>query len=417
MLRSMFSGVSGLRSHQTMVDNIGNNIANVNTFGFKSSTIVFQDLLSEVISGAGLPTGAAGGTNPAQVGLGVKVGGVSTSFTQGAAQLTGRSTDLSIQGDGFLMVRNATNQQLFTRAGALDFDALGRLVNPSGDVLQGWTASSTGALNTNVAVGDIVMPLGQQLQPEPTSSVTFGGNLDASAAAGTVVSTSIKVYDQQGKGYDLNVQFTKSATADQWTVGATADINGDGIQDTLAVSGSPLTFNPATGQVSSGAINIDMGLATFPSTIAVDTGAANDPDALVQFAGNSGAAALVQDGNELGSLQSFTIGADGVVTGVFSNGRNRPLAQLALATFTNPGGLIKAGDSSFTATVNSGNPQIGAPGGGGRGSIMSATLEMSNVDLAREFTNLIIAQRGYQANSRVITSSDELLQELVNLKR
>lgn len=413
----MFSGVTGLRSHQTMVDNIGNNIANVNTFGYKSSTVVFQDLLSEVISGAGLPTTQAGGTNPAQVGLGVKVGGIATSFTQGAAQLTGRATDLSIQGDGFLMVRNATNETLFTRSGALDFDAMGRLVSPSGAVLQGWTANSSGVLNTNVAVGDIIMPLGQQLQPEPTGSVTFGGNLDAAAAAGTTVSTSIKVYDQQGTGYDLSVQFTKSATADEWTLAGTADLDGNGTQDPVTISGGPLTFDPTTGQVNSGAITIDMGKATFPSVLTLDTGAPGEPDAMVQFAGSSSAAALLQDGNELGSLQSFTIGPDGVVTGVFSNGRNRPLAQLALATFTNPGGLIKAGDSSFSATVNSGNAQIGAPGGGGRGSILSATLEMSNVDLAREFTNLIIAQRGYQANSRVITSSDELLQELVNLKR
>ena len=417
MLRSMFAGVSGLRAHQSMVDVIGNNIANVNTVGFKGSTMVFQDLLSEVISGAGLPTAQAGGTNPAQIGLGVKVGGINTSFTQGAAQLTGRATDLSIQGDGFFVTRNETGQQLFTRSGSLNFDALGRLVTSSGAIVQGWTADSTGVLATNQAPGDINMPLGQQLQPSETTSITLGNNLDASAAPGTVVTTSIEVFDQQGRAFTVALELTKSATPDEWTVAANSDTDGDGTVDALVVAGGPLTFDPGTGQVTSGAITIDMGLATFAGPITLDTGTPGDPDALVQFAGSSGAAALIQDGYGLGTLQSFTIGADGTVVGVFSNGRNRPLAQLALASFTNPGGLEKVGESSFRATINSGNAQIGAPGGGGRGTILASTLEMSNVDLAREFTNLIIAQRGYQANSRVITSSDELLQELVNLKR
>ena len=260
------------------------------------------------------------------------------------------------------------------------------------------------------------MPLGQQLQPKETTSITVGGNLDASAAVGKVITSSITVYDQQGAPYNLTLKFEKTA-ADSWDVTAEADTDGDGTVDPLTVSGGPLTFDPATGAVSGGSISVDTGLATFGGPITVETGAPGDPDALVQFAGPSGAAALRQDGFELGTLQSFTIGADGTVTGVFSNGRNRPLAQLALANFTNPGGLEKAGNSTYRATVNSGNPQIGSPGSGGRGTLLSSTLEMSNVDLAREFTNLIIAQRGYQANSRVITSSDELLQELVNLKR
>lgn len=416
MLRSMFSGVSGLRSHQTMVDTIGNNIANVNTFGFKSSTVVFQDLLSQVISGAGLPTDEVGGTNPSQVGLGVKVGGITTNFGQGAAQLTGRSTDLSIQGDGFFMVENAAGEQLFTRSGSLNFDALGRLVTSSGDIVQGWSADNTGAINNNAGASDIIMPLGQQLQPQETSTVSMGGNLDASAPTGTVVTSSIVVYDQQGTAYNVTIDFTKSA-ADTWDVTASSDTDGDGTPDALTTAGGPITFDPTTGEVATGSITLDMGVGTFPGPITLDTGAPGDPDALVQYAGPSGAAALFQDGYELGTLQSFTIGADGVVTGVFSNGRNRPLAQLALANFTNPGGLEKAGNSAYRATVNSGNAQIGAPGSGGRGTLLSSTLEMSNVDLAREFTNLIIAQRGYQANSRVITSSDELLQELVNLKR
>jgi len=391
MLRSMFSGVSGLRSHQTMMDNIGNNIANVNTFGFKSSTVVFQDLLSQVLQGAGMPTETAGGTNPAQIGLGVKVAGISTSFTQGAAQSTGRATDLSIQGDGFFMVAGSNGEQLFTRAGALNFDALGRLVTASGDIVQGWTAANDGTVNTNGGIGDIVMPMGQQIDPIATDRVVLGGNLSADPGA-EPVTVSIDVYDDLGAVQKLDITFTQSSPG-SWQLEA--------FRDGTSVGTASLTFTGGTP---------DADVVTIGGIDLVTSG-------LQQWSGTSTAAALSQTGSPMGTLQSFTIGGDGIVNGVFSNGRTRPLGQIALASFTNPGGLEKAGSSTFRATVNSGNPQVGTPGGGGRGTILASTLEMSNVDLAAEFTNLIIAQRGYQANSRVITSSDELLQELVNLKR
>jgi flagellar hook protein FlgE len=402
MLRSMFSGVSGLRSHQTMVDNIGNNIANVNTFGFKSSTVVFQDLLSQVLQGAGMPADAVGGTNPSQIGLGVKVAGINTSFTQGAAQSTGRSTDLSIQGDGFFMVANAAGEQLFTRAGALNFDALGRLVTVSGDIVQGWTAAADGTINRNAGVGNIVMPMGQQIAPQATDAINLGGNLDHSAVDGTQVLTSITIFDEQGAPIEARITFERTAGA--WTV-AVELIDAAGTA-TSALAATPVAFD-ADGSFAGPSPTFTVGGTTVTL----------DGSGLVSYAGGSGAAALSQTGSPMGTLQSFTIGGDGTINGVFSNGRTRPLGQIALANFNNPGGLEKAGNSTYRATVNSGNAQIGAPGTGGRGSILSSTLEMSNVDLAAEFTNLIIAQRGYQANSRVITSSDELLQELVNLKR
>ena len=409
MLRSMFSGVSGLRSHQTMVDVIGNNIANVNTFGFKSSTVMFQDLLSQVLTGAGVPTAAAGGTNPAQVGLGVKVAGVSTSFTQGASQLTGRSTDLSIQGDGFFVVRQGA-EVLYTRAGALSFDAMGRLVSPDGAVLQGWIADANGAINTNAAVTDLSMPLGQNLAPQATGTAEFGGNLDASTPIGQPIVTAITVYDQLGTALSVSGRFTRTA-ANTWDF--EVDTNGDSTYEPVG----SLSFDGTSGALLSPSPTFAMLAGTFGGPVAVNFGAPGTPNALVQYSGPSSVAALSQDGYPLGSLQSFTIGQDGVVTGVFSNGRNRPLGQIAMAGFTNPMGLEKAGGSLFRPTVNSGLANIGVAGGGGRGTLLGSTLEMSNVDLAREFTNLIIAQRGFQANSRVISASDELLQDLVNLKR
>jgi flagellar hook protein FlgE len=422
MLRSMFSGVSGLRSHQTMMDVIGNNIANVNTVGYKSGSVVFQDLLSQAIRGAGVPDNTAdgaGGTNPAQVGLGVTIAGIGNNFTQGASQLTGRATDLSIQGDGFFVVRD-NGQQLYTRAGSLNFDALGRLTTADGSVLQGWTADANGVINANAAIGDLSMPLGQSTAPTVTTNVRLGGNLPADAAVGTQIVTSLTVYDVQGAPIDATFTFAKTAD-NAWTV--TATMPDATTQAPVTVGTTNLVWDPTAAPP---AFNPAPSLTVTPpattgewdgGTIAIDFGASGDAQALRQFAGQSSVAALSQDGAALGTLQSFTIGQDGVVTGVFSNGRTRAIGQIALAAFSNASGLEKTGNSLYRASVNSGLPQIGAAAAGGRGTLAGSTLEMSNVDLAQEFTNLIIAQRGFQANSRVITASDELLQDLVNLKR
>jgi flagellar hook protein FlgE len=282
MLRSLFSAISGLRANQTMLDVTGNNIANANTAGFKASTVVFQDTLSQMLTGASAPNANRGGTNPIEVGLGVQVGGTATNFGQGSTQTTGRDTNLMISGDGFFIVDRG-GVDMYTRAGAFKFDALGNLVNLDGDFV---------------------------------------------------------------KGYDLT--------------------------------------NPG-GK---------------PVPIQVD-----------QLAGQEG------ETDKTKILRSYSIGADGVITGVFADGHREDMFQVALANFANPAGLQKAGDTAFLETPNSGKPQEGAPGSGRLGTLMGSSLEMSNVDLAQEFTNLIIAQRGFQATSRVITTSDQVLEELVNIKR
>ncbi len=421
MLRSMFAGVSGLRAHQTMMDVIGNNIANVNTAGYKSSQIVFQDLLSQMLRGAGAPQASVGGTNPAQIGLGVRTGAISTSFSQGATQLTGRATDLSIRGDGFFVTTRA-GETRYTRLGNFTFDTDGRLVSPDGGIVQGWMAVN-GAINTNAPIGELRMPLGQVMPPVQTSSLRLGGNLPADAAVGASLTTSIEVYDQQGTAIPVTFTFTKSA-ADTWDVTATVPdpVVGNPPIDVYP-PGTQIVFDPTTGNPVAPlpplpAAAITTGSWSNPGhTIAVDLGTTGSPDALVQFAGGNSVAALGQDGAALGYLQSFAISERGEISGVFSNGLTRSLGLIALATFNNPEGLEKAGDSSYRVTVNSGLPQVGTAATGGRGLMAGGTLEMSNVDLAQEFTNLIIAQRGFQANSRVITTSDELLQDLVNLKR
>jgi flagellar hook protein FlgE len=395
MLRSLFSGISGLRAHQTMMDVVGNNIANVNSVGYKSSNVVFEDTLSQMLRGSTQPTATAGGLNPVQVGLGVKVAAVSTNFGQGSTQLTGRNLDLMIQGDGFFVVK-ADGIQEYTRAGSFTLDSQGRLTTPDGALVQGWSAVN-GVVNPNAAPGDITLPLGTSIAPTATSTVTLGGNVDATAAVGAAVTTTITAYDGQGTPVQLTMTMTKTA-ANTWDLATTGG----------TPSPTSVAFDPATGKVTTAS----------PLAVTVNGQALSlDIAGITQFGGSSSFAATKQDGAAAGQLQAFNIGSDGTIVGVFSNGLKQPIAQLAMASFSNPGGLEKAGNSSFLATLNSGAAVVGAPGTGDRGLMVGGALEMSNVDLGTEFTNLIIAQRGFQANSKIITSGDEILQDLVNLKR
>jgi flagellar hook protein FlgE len=392
MLRSLFSGISGLRAHQQMMDVTGNNIANVNTTGYKSSQTVFQDTLSQMVNAAGAPQNQAGGTNPAQVGLGVRLASINANFGQGAAQTTGKSSDMMIQGDGFFVVKSG-GESLYTRAGSFTFDANGSLTTPSGQIVQGWSADADGEVNTAGAPGNIKLPIGISLSPSETKNITFTGNFSNEAAIGAKQEIPIKVYDSAGAANSEIATFEKTS-ADAWTVsfgGATKEIsfvNGKAVGD----------GTPDTGKVAVGDFTLDI----------------HD---LTQFSGNTEARVSNSDGSGAGVLSSYTVSNTGQIVGVFSNGLKQSLGQVALANFNNVNGLEKIGDSMFRSTVNSGLAQVGAAGSAGLGLITSGALEMSNVDLAQEFTNLVIAQRGFQANSRVITTSDEILQELVNLKR
>lgn len=415
MLRSMYSGISGLRTHQTMMDVVGNNISNVNTAGYKSSSTVFQDVLSQTMQGAGAPVNGAGGTNPAQVGLGVKLGAISTNFAQGATQLTGRATDLAIQGDGFFAVRQG-GENLYTRAGSFNFDANGSLVTPSGASVLGWAANA-GAINPNGPLEPVRLPIGQTMPPEQTTTVRLGGNIPDSeydAANPVSITNGVTIFDSQGAPIKLSVTYTQTGN-DTWSVKATAPTS-DGSGD-VQVGTATLTWDPATGAFDTKTMALTppatVGSFTGPATVLFGTPA----EPMTQYAGSNSVSALEQDGAAIGALQSFTISPNGTVMGIFSNGKQEAVAQIAMANFANPGGLEKVGGSMYRPSPNSGLVQVGVAGDGGRGTLSGGTVEMSNVDLAQEFTNLIVAQRGFQANSRVISSSDELLQDLVNLKR
>ncbi len=407
MMRSMFSGVSGLRSHQTMMDVVGNNIANVNTAGFKASQVTFAETISQVIRGAAGATEVRGGTNPIQIGLGVKLASIDTVYTQGASQVTGRNTDLAVQGEGFFLLQNG-DERFYTRAGAFSFDENGNLASPGGMLVQGWMAGPNG-INPNDPVTAITLPVGQVIDPRPTSVVDFGGNLSAAADVGTVRSSSITVYDSIGAGHEVQLDFTKTGT-NQWS--ASASVGGV----VYSLTPSTLTFDSA-GQLSSPTPLRFSGFTppgATPLAFDVDLAGANP---VVQFGGVNSAEAFGQDGEAIGYLRNFAIADDGSIVGQFSNGLTKVLAKVATATFNNPSGLLGVGDSNFVASTGSGEALVGEPGSGNRGFLSAGTLEMSNVELAREFTNLIVAQRGFQANSRIITASDEMLAELVNLKR
>jgi flagellar hook protein FlgE len=415
MLQSLFSGSSGLRAHQTQMDVIGNNIANINTVGFKASRAEFKQALSRTLRGGTAPgVGSSGGTDPMQIGLGVSVGSIGTIQTQGSLQSTGRTLDMAIEGDGFLTLSDGA-RQFYSRDGALTVDGNGTLTTGGSAGLQvlGWNADpATGAIDTSGTRGAIKLQVGQAALARQTSAVQYAGNLDSSAATATTASTTYKIYDSLGTAHTLSVKFEKSATAGEWTWTATSG------SDTFDVSTGTITFD-TNGKVLTG------GTATPTLTLATPGGAAPaikmslDFSGMTSLAGNGASTVnpTSQDGLPLGTLSSYSIDPTGIITGSFSNGMTQAIAQVSLASFTNPNGLTKIGGNMFSESADSGLPQIGTPTSGGRGKISSGYLEMSNVDLSTEFTNMIVAQRGFQANSKIITSSDELLQDLIALKR
>lgn len=415
MMRSLYSGVAGLNAHQTRMDVIGNNIANVNTVGFKKERATFQEMLSQMIQGPAGPTGEKGGVNPMQVGLGVQVGSIDTSHQQGSLESTGQSTDLAIDGNGFFILREG-EERYYTRAGNLSMDSEGFLVNSGNGLrMQGWRADrTTGSIDTDQNIDDIRIPIGDVMGAQPSSYIDFAGNLNSDGEIGTIHQTSVSIYDEFGSRHELILEFEKTAN-NEWEL----NLSNDGSFDIEGGNAIPLEFEE--GRLSS----VHEGEDLF-ANIQLNNFAngANDIEQLqlrleevTQFSGEYSAEANNLDGNRMGSLQSFTIDDSGVVVGTYTNGVTRNLGQVAVASFNNPDGLIKEGDTMFSESVNSGISQIGQPGTGGRGVMRTAALEMSNVDLAEEFSSMIVTQRGYQVNSRIISTVDQMLQELANMAR
>ncbi|MDR1787510.1 MAG: flagellar hook protein FlgE [Treponema sp.] len=481
MMRSLFSGVSGLQNHQTRMDVIGNNIANINTTGFKRNRVSFQDIFYQQLQGAARPTDTLGGVNPKEVGLGMSVASIDTLHVQGSLQNTGVGTDLAIQGTGFFVLDNA-GATLYTRAGGFNVDEDGTLVNPAnGMKVQGWLAREVDGveiLDTSRNLESLVIPVGAKDPARATTLVNFACNLDKripvipagatalETQAGTW-STQIKVYDSFGAEHILQVQFSKALDPDtgaevpnSWNAAVLVDPEAEapvntavGLGDAApvpaadAVPGAPANFTvtfsnegtllsaaDAAGNVSGGAgaagsvimnVGFDVQGAApgedgapvrqnFQLNLGTIGGYINS---MTQYSEASSTKAILQDGRVMGYMENFKIDSSGIITGIYSNGTNRTIGQVALASFTNQGGLEKAGDNTFRVSTNSGTANIGPSGIAGKGKILAGSLEMSNVDMAEQFTDMIVTQRGFQANSRTIQTADQLLQELLTLKR
>ena len=538
MMRSLYAAVSGLKGNQTYMDVIGNNIANVNTVGYKSSNVTFQDMLSQTLQGASSPSGTQGGTNPMQIGLGVGVGSISTNFTDGSTQSTGISTNLAISGDGFFVVGTPTNQ-MYTRSGDFTTDTQGNLVNSAGYSVLGWQANASGVVDTTQPISALQIPVGSTMPAKVSTTITLAGNLNggataldaatvssnaaaaktaadslvtavatgspatqaaataaqtaataaqtaaaafasaataddkaaaaivaleaanaavaaakvaaAAVAADTAMTPALKVtavtaaaavteatsataatndsaqpvsydlYDTQGNKYTLTGSITKTGV-NSWTFMPSKTIIGgtDGKTTVATVTGGASTIKfHADGTFDTStvfsALTIDPTGGPYAGAGAFTVQPSGS--AMTQNGSDSTAKISDTDGYAAGTLNGKTIGTDGVIVGSFTNGKTQAIGQVALAIFNNPDGLLSAGGNLYTKTTNSGEAQIGKAGTGGRGKFTPGSLEMSNVDLAQQFTNMIVAQRAFQANSKIITTDDSMLEELVNLKR
>ncbi|MCX6135325.1 MAG: flagellar hook protein FlgE [Ignavibacteriales bacterium] len=420
-LRSLSAGVTGLQNYTTMMDVIGNNVANINTIGFKSSRITFGELFSQTVRGATQNTGTTGGTNPVQVGLGASVMSIDTIFSQGVIESTGNQSDLAIEGSGLFIVRNG-NKNLYTRVGAYERDSTGALVmKGTGAVLQGKLANGQGVIPAGASLGDVVIDMSRKSAPKATDVAKIAGNLDASAAtyvpaaagppavpeSGGKVNTTFNVFDSLGITHAFTATLTKNATANKWDYKVT-DAAG------VSLGTGSVTFN-ADGSVATGSP------AVIPA-VALTNGASSlnvslDFSTLTQTQGTSVLTPTNIAGYASGDMSSWAIDQNGYITGSFTNGQVMTLGRIVLGEPTNPSGLSRVGDGLYDISPNSGTISIINPGAGSTSRILPSSLEQSNVDLPEEFTKMIVAQRGFQANSRVITTSDEILNEVVNLKR
>lgn len=463
MMRSLYAGVSGLQNHQTRMDVIGNNISNVNTYGFKRGRVSFQDMISQQINGAARPTEEVGGVNPKEVGLGMSVASIDTIFTQGNLQTTGVSTDLAIQGNGFFVLKNG-DETFYSRAGVFGVDSEGTLVNPANGLrVQGWMAEDANGrqiVRTSATPTDIVIPVGQKDPPKATENVRYFCNLNkntpeipenptADQLLEGTWQTEINIYDTYGNAHQVQMNFSKvPGNPNQWNVSVNVDPDNaeftqtrigfgttDGVANTYTLNfdntGKLLSVADSAGNTSNpeGEIvlqasynvadsNADAAGNPYRHTFSLSLGTIGSMEnTITQAASKSTTKANFQDGYKLGYLNNFKIDQSGTITGVYSNGSVRTIGQVAMASFTNQGGLEKKGDNTYAESINSGMANIGESGTQGKGSMLAGTLEMSNVDLTEQLTDMIVTQRGFESNAKTIQTGDSMLETVINLKR
>ncbi len=438
--------LSGLTATSTALSAISNNLANMNTIGYKEGRATFSDLFYQTI-------GSSGSGSPIQVGAGTAVGALTTVFSGGSVDQSGIPTDVAITGDGFFVVqKNGIDN--YTRAGNFHVGPDGSLMTEDGQTVLGYPAVN-GAVPSGQSLGPLQLGKGQISPPSATKTLQLGANLDATADVGTSWSTTMDVNDSLGASHTMKLSFTKTGS-NQWSYDVSFPSTDLSITPATDASGNPLPV-PADVTVASGVLSFDNsgklaavdspsantsvsiqtlqavtsptppattiginGLADGASSLAMTWNlfdATGKNGMLTQMSSPSGASTTWQDGFGAGSLTDFSIDGNGVINGSFSNLKTMVLGQLALATFPNSRGLSRLGQNNFASTLSSGTPVVGTPGTGGRGLVTGGALELSNVDMSTEFARMIEAQRAFQANARAITTFDDVMQETINLKR
>lgn len=449
---SFYTGLAGLQTNAAALNVVGNNLANINTAGFKRGQANFAQIMSNTI------LGISGSGNPIQSGLGVKTTEIVAKFEQGSIATTGIKTHLAIQGEGFFMA-DINGTTAFTRAGNFGFNEQGQLITANGGVVQGFLGTQAdGTLDTSLGIRDIQIDLGQASPPRATTNARFISNLSAEALNTEDYPTTIEVYDSKGVAHQLTLTFVRDTTADvagpppetAWTY--TFEFDGEDGTGTVGidVAGGSGASNGSTG----GVITFDEngGLATIDGVAVQAATPASNPEVTItgipggaadlviewdlvevnanwdgsgqrhgsyvtNYGNKNSTGTLSQDGYGSGVLQDVDFDQNGTMIGFFDNGLTLELARVAIATFNNKNGLKQVDGGFYLPTAASGPFSVDGEGTGGRGSIISSSLESSNVDIAEEFTAMIVYQRGYQSNSRTITTVDQLLQEALNLKR
>jgi flagellar hook protein FlgE len=409
MISSLFAGISGLNANATAMTVIGDNIANVNTIAYKANQISFSNVLSTSLTGS----------DSSDIGRGVDIWDTNGVWTQGSMEGTGRATDLSINGIGFFIVTDENSSQYYTRAGQFYLNELGDMVNPDGLHVMGYDIDATGSLGS---LSQISIPGDRVSPPQATTEFSFDINLDAGAQPADTFSSSQTIYDSLGNPIELSLTFTNTGSG-QWTVAASVPASAGGPVTINGAASIPVTFD-ANGDLTAPAADANISItltngATTPQSLTwdlYDALGANNGD-MTGYANPSSVTFQYQDGYPAGVLRGISVDDDGTISASYSNGRLVPVYMLALADFPSYEGLDKMGGNLYAESLESGQPLQGVPGNGRFGNISPSTVEMSNVDLAQEFVNMITVQRAFQANSRVITTSDEILAELINIKR
>ena len=420
MSGTLYGAISGLNAEQELLGVISQNIANVNTTGYKSSNMSFAQMMQQTLSGGTAPTATLGGTNPEQVsgGSAVGIGAVDVNMSQGSLQTTGIKTNMAISGHGFFVIKTPSGYA-YSRSGDFTLDAQGQLVTPQGNFVMGWMAQNgnlTGESQGNIS--PITIQPNMTMTPSATTSMTVTGNLNAALATAssstttgsgtTTRSAPVTVYDSLGDPVTLNVNFSNpTATANSgtsWTVTVTDP------PSTTSIGSGTVTFSN-TGALASGStvtVNLqNQNGSQTPQKVTLNLGAMTADAASTSLSGTA-------NGYAQGVLSNYTVGSNGVITGTFSNGQTQAIAQVSLANFNNAAGLLNVGNNLWQQSANSGTAKIGQPGSGSLGNISSGSLEESNVSLANQFVNMIQAQQGYQANAKVISVAQALDTTLVN---